>query len=445
MKLGLIAMSGTRAYNKELTELGLTLPGFVERNKVVASIPSLGLLTIAGMTPADIDIEYIEVPNLAAVDGLPGEYDVVGISSFTAKINDAYQLADRYRKEGVQVILGGLHVTAMPDEAMQHADSVVLGEAELVWPALIDDLKKGQMKPVYDAKGQQFDLAFSPMPRYDLLDVDQYNRITVQTQRGCPFKCEFCASSIVISPTFKVKPVDNVIAEIRHIKQFWPHPFIEFADDNTFANKKHGKKLLRALAGEKIRWFTESDISIAEDEELLQLMRDSGCAQVLIGLESPTAVGLSGVETKTNWKQKQADRYLEAIDRIQSHGITVNGCFVLGLDGTGVDSFDNVFKFVQDSGLFEVQITVQTAFPGTPLYKRLQESGRLIKEGAWDTCTLFDVNYIPDKMSVTDLETNFRKLAERLYSEECTNGRRDRFKERFRQLVAQEHAQSRNH
>src|SRR6185503_13073532 len=186
----------------------------------------------------------------------------------------------------------------------------------------------GALKPIYDARGANYTFANSPMPRFDLLEIGRYNRLTVQTQRGCPFRCEFCAASIRISPTYKVKPVAKVMAEIRRIKEIWPRPFIEFADDNTFVNKRHGRELVRALAKEHVRWFTETDISVAEDEELLGLMHDSGCAQVLIGLESPSRAGLEGLEQKTNWKAKQRTKYLRAIDRIQRQGITVNGCFI---------------------------------------------------------------------------------------------------------------------
>jgi len=427
MRLALIAMSGLRAHNEELTRLGLTLPGFVQRNKTIASLPSLGLLTLAGMTPPDIELAYFEIEDLASFEGLPGDFDAVAISSFTAQIKQAYELADRFRSAGTRVILGGLHVTARPDEALQHADSIIIGEGEPFWPKLVEDLKNGRLQPVYDSRATPFDLAESPMPRYELLDPERYNRLTVQTQRGCPFDCEFCASSIRLSPLFRVKPVEKVIAEIRRIKEIWPTPFIEFADDNTFANKKHGKKLARALIAENVPWFTETDISVARDKELLALMRDSGCAQVLIGLESPSRSGLTGIEQKADWKAGQLDFYREAIARIQSYGITVNGCFVLGLDGTGPESFREVFDFVKDSGLYEVQVTIQTAFPGTPLYDRLQQSGRLIDETAWELCTLFDVNFRPDGMTAKELEDNFLWLVKELYSEEATTARRAKF------------------
>jgi len=433
MRLGLIAMSGVRAHNEELTRMGLTLPGFVERNKKIASLPSLGLLTLAGLTPSAIDVDYIEVEDITEQEGVPGEYDVVAISSFSAQIREAYALADRYRALGSKVILGGLHVTACPDEAQQHADCVVIGEGEPVWPTIMHDLLHDRLKPRYDARGDTFDLARAPMPRFDLLDHDRYNRITVQTARGCPFDCEFCAASIRLSPKYRVKPVEKVIAEIRQIKSNWPKPFIEFADDNSFVNRNHSKKLLRALAREDIRWFTESDLSIARDDELLGLMRDSGCAQVLIGFESPSAETLHGVEIKNDWKARQYDQYMSAIERIQGHGISVNGCFVLGLDGTGVNSFQAVRDFVAESGLHDVQVTVQTAFPNTPLYQRLKASDRIIHDQAWELCTLFDVNFIPDRMSVEELETNFRWLISELYSREETQRRKSYFFQQLRE------------
>ncbi len=434
MHIALIAMSGVRAASPELNAVGLTMPGFVERSKVIASLPSLSLLTLAGMTPDRIEVSYHEVADLRQLDQLP-QCDVAAIASFSAQIKDAYELSDRYRTLGVRTVLGGLHVTARPDEAAQHADAVVIGEGEIGWPMLLADLEAGRLKKRYATDGRSFSLADGPMPRFDLLDMDRYNRITVQTQRGCPWRCEFCAASIRLTPLYKMKPVDRVIAEIREIKRLWPKPFIEFADDNSFVHRRHSKQLLREVAAEDIRWFTESDVSIADDPELLALMREAGCAEVLIGLESPRAGGLNGVELRRNWKHGRVGHYLEAIERIQSHGIAVNGCFVLGLDGDGPEIFDAVYDFVQASGQFDVQITVLTAFPGTPMYDRLLADGRLLEPEAWERCTMFDVNFRPAQMSPGELQHNLVALGRRLYTDDERVRRRSAFHEHRRSFL----------
>ncbi|MHC4946336.1 MAG: B12-binding domain-containing radical SAM protein [Planctomycetota bacterium] len=434
MKLGLIAMSGMRAEDSELTRLGLTLPGFINRSRIIASLPSLGLLTLAGMTPEAIQLDYVEVPDIRDLKGLPGEYDAVAISSYTAQIKDAYELARRYRARKIAVIMGGLHVTMLPEEAMKHADCVVLGEGECAWPQVCRDLLDGKLRKIYDVRNQSFDLADSSLPKYELLDPAKYNRLTVQTHRGCPFRCEFCAASIRISPRYKIKPIAKVITEIRRIKEIWQKPFIELADDNSSANKAHFKRLVKALTPERVRWFTEADISVADDDELLSMMRDSGCAQILIGLESPNTGGLEGLELKANWKARQARRYLDAIAKIQGHGISVDGCFILGLDGTGPECFQDVLDFVHESGLYEVQITVATPFPGTPFYDRLKRAGRIIKDGAWERCTLFDVNFVPENMTPAELEAGFRNLGQKLYGDKETRLRREKFKLQLREV-----------
>lgn len=432
-RIGFIAMSGVRAHNAELTQLGLTLPGFVDRNRIIASLPSLGLLTLAGLTPRKFDVEYHEIADLRKLSELPTDFDLVALSTFTAQFYEACDVADYYRSRGVPVVMGGITASSLPEQTKEFCTSVVLGEGEPLWPEVLRDFENGGLKPFYaQSPSGQFDLRDAPMPRFDLLDPDKYNRITVQTSRGCPHKCEFCASSILLTSRYKVKPVEKVIAEIREIKKIWPRPFIEFADDNSFVHREHYKRLLRELAKEKLRWFTEADVRVADDGELLGLMRDSGCQQVLIGLESPRGASLDGVELKTNWKAHQQEYYRDAIAKIQSYGITVNGCFILGLDGDTPEVFDDVLAFVRDSGLYEVQITFLTAFPGTPLYARLKQEGRIIRDKAWELCTLFDINFIPRNMTVGDLQAGFLKLAKHLYSAEETQTRRRRFKRMLR-------------
>ncbi len=327
--------------------------------------------------------------------------------------------------------MGGITVSSLREEAKEHCTSVIIGEGELLWPELLADFERGALKPFY-VTNREFDLADAPMPRFDLLDPAKYNRLTVQTSRGCPHKCEFCASSILLTSRYKLKPVEKVIAEIREIKKIWSKPFIEFADDNSFIHREHYKKLLRELAKEKVRWFTEADVRVAGDDELVALIRDAGCQQILIGLESPRRASLSGIEMKSNWKSQQHDFYKEAIAKIQSYGITVNGCFILGLDGDTPDVFGDVLDFVHDSALYEVQITFMTAFPGTPLYARLKNEGRILRDRAWELCTLFDINFQPKNMSFAELQSGFLGLAKQLYSAEETKIRRANFKRMLR-------------
>ena len=430
MKIGLIAMSGIRACDAELLRMGLTLPGFVERSRQIASLPSLGLLTLGGMTPPRHTQEYVEVADLAAAreaGAVPAGYDLAAISSFSAQIGEAYALADQLRAEGTKVVLGGLHVTARPQEAALHADAVVIGEGESVWCQLLQDAEAGRLEQFYDGKGG-FDLAAAPLPAYELLEIGKYNRLTVQTSRGCPWRCDFCASSVLISPCYKQKPAAAVLAEVDRICAMWARPFLEFADDNTFVDRGYWHDLLPELARRGVRWFTETDVSVARDEELLRLMREAGCAQVLIGLESPTREALDGLEGNVNWKWRRWGEYRQAIAAIQEHGISVNGCFVVGLDGHGPEVFDQIFEFVRESGLHEVQVTLPTPFPGTPLYKRLEAEGRLLEPEAWEKCTLFDVNFTPARMSAKELAEGFRGLVKRLYGENFTRERRERFR-----------------
>jgi radical SAM superfamily enzyme YgiQ (UPF0313 family) len=410
--------------------LGMTLPGFVERSKVIASLPSLGLLTLAGMTPHQHDCVYFEIEDVRAMGDLPEGLDLVAISSFSAQIGEAYELADRFRERCVPVVMGGLHVTALPQEAGRHADAVVIGEGESCWEQVLDDADRGRLQQVYRSDGA-FDLGQTRMPAYELLDINRYNRLTVQTSRGCPFRCEFCASSVLLTSGYKQKPVRMVLDEIDHIRSVWRRPFIEFADDNALVNKRYWKELLTELRQLRVRWFAETDLSVYEDDELLSLMRDSGCAQVLIGFESPVETGLDGLELKANWKAKSWPKYVEAVRRIQAHGVRVTGCFVLGLDGHTPEVFDAVYEFARRTELFDVQITLLTPFPGTPLHERLQREGRLLDPTAWETCTLFDVNYRPQPMTVDELREGFHQLAVRLYSDEETHWRKENFNRKF--------------
>ncbi len=426
MKIGFLAMSGIRVHDPGLMELGLTLPGFVERGRAIASLPSLGLLYLAACTPDGHELRYFE-----ADTSVPPELfscDLVAISTFTAQVREAYAIADRLREHGVKVAMGGLHVSVLPDEALQHADYVVCGEGENVWADVVRAAGCREQPRVFPSSDYApVDTASLPVPRYDLLAGRSYNRYTVQATRGCPWRCDFCASSVMLQRPYRKRPTSHVVRDIRAITAVQPGAFVEFADDNTFVDKTWGKELCRALLPLGVKWFTETDVTVADDPELLDLMCEAGCRQVLVGLESPTPGALAGIEQKADIKSRWAARYRTAIRQIQSRGITVNACFILGLDGHTAAVFDDVRRFAEEAAPFDVQITVLTPFPGTPLYERLLAEGRILEPEAWHLCTLFDVNFRPAGMTPDELRDGIYELSRHLYSAEATKHRRREF------------------
>lgn len=433
MKIGFLAMSGIRAHDKKLLELGLTLPGFVERSKAIASLPSLGLLYLAACTPDGHDLHYFEAESSSTDLPELTSCDLVAISTFSAQIFEAYEIADHLRRHGVKVAMGGLHVSVLLDEALLHADYVVVGEGENTWPTVVRAAMNGDTGRIFRASDfAPIDMAELPVPRYDLLGDRPYNRYTVQATRGCPWRCDFCASGgVMLQTPYRRRSVEHVVRDIQAILKLHPSAFIEFADDNTFVDKSWGKALCRALIPLKIKWFTETDITVADDSELLELMRLSGCRQVLIGLESPTASALAGVEKRADIKTQWVSRYASAVREIQSHGVTVNTCFILGLDGHTPTIFEEVLRFAEEVKPFDVQITLLTPFPGTALYERLRGEGRILHADAWNLCTLFDVNFCPSGMTPEELRAGIYWLSERLYSADATRRRRKEFFSQF--------------
>lgn len=425
-------MSGVRVYNQKLLELGLTLPGFVERSKVIASLPSLGLLTLASHTPDNWDVVYKEFDNYTEQDLqeiINEKPNVIAFSSLTARINETYSLATQFKNLGITVVIGGLHVTAMPNEAMQFADSIIQGEGELIWNTLLQDFEGNNLKPLYSSltnSNYNFHLNEAKVPRYELLDISKYNRLTIQTTRGCPLHCNFCASSRTIS-SYKKKPIELIEKELNKIFEVWNRPFIELADDNTFIDKVWSKQLLNLFSNYKMKWFTETDVSVAYDDELLEKLAKSNCVQILIGFETSTAKGLKYLD-KANWKYKQFDNYYKAIEKIQSYGISVNGCFILGFDTDTLETFDETEKFIKQSNLSEVQLTMLTPFPNTELYHQLKKEKRLLQENYWDKCTLFDATFTPKNFTVTEFENHFQNLMSSIYSDINVKERKSKFK-----------------
>jgi radical SAM superfamily enzyme YgiQ (UPF0313 family) len=414
-----VPFTGFRVREAEMRELGMSLPGLRQRAGAVAQLPALGLLTLAGMTPPAWSCSYRETAGdgAALAEELAQQRpDLVAVSALTASVDEAYRFSAVLRRAGVHVVLGGLHATACPEEAQRHVDAVVVGEGEPVWPQILADAAAGNLRPLYRATAA-FDLAESPVPRFDLLGRRPRPRWTVQTQRGCPLACEFCGASRLLG-SFREKPAAQVRRELAALADITAEPLLELADDNTFAGSRPIEPLLEALADSGARYFTEADWRLGEHPALLARLAPSGCVQVLVGIESLVHQAPGSGAKVAPWPRVRA-----AVQAIQEAGVAVIGCFIAGCDGETPQTLERLAEFILDTPLADVQVTLQTPFPGTALHRRLERAGRLLPERGWSAYTLFDVTYRPDAMSVAEMEAGFRTLVRRVFTDDASRRR----------------------
>ncbi|APZ92020.1 B12-binding domain-containing radical SAM protein [Fuerstiella marisgermanici] len=429
-----VPLTGFRVREPEMRRLGMSLPGLTSRAAALAELPALGMLTLAGLTPKPWSCSYhgVQTYTEKVVQQITDEQpDLVAISALTASVEEAYILSDRVRAAGVQVVMGGLHVSACPEEAETHCDAVIVGRGERVWHQVLQDTLGGQLQRRYTSEGNLPPLW--PMPRFELLG-HRPPRFTLQTQTGCPFSCDFCGSSRLLGRFFE-KPIENIREELAIIAQITPRPMIELADDNTFAGSRNVQPLFNAFSAVNARWFTEADWRIGECADVLRGLAASGCVQVLVGIES-LVFRYPGMGKK----QAELDRIMNAVTAIQDAGVAVNGCFIAGAEGETPESLDRLTDFLLRSPLAEVQVTLQTPFPGTALHRSLADQGRLLEDRGWSAYSLFDVTYRPDRMSVAELESGFRNVLKRVFSEHATKRRNDirrRIMRRARSLRSQ--------
>ena len=418
--IAFVSMSGFRVHERELLEYGMTLPGFSDRARALAELPALGLLTLAGMLPDDWTCSY-RAPLFVDENLVEQIHDerpaLVAISALTASIEEAYRLSDALRGRGVTTVLGGLHVSVCPEEARRQADAIVIGEGEAGFQQLLEDFARDSLVHEYGGGRSLPDAAPQwPLPRFDLLG--QVSRYTLQTQRGCPLACDFCAASRLLG-RFREKPIEHIQVELAAIRDLDPDPLIELADDNTFAGMRDFPAFLDAFRKAGVRWFTESDWRIGERPELLRDIAAAGCVQVLVGIES-MVFRYPGMGRK----QAELDHIMQSVEAIQEAGIAVNGCFIIGADGETRDSLDRLTEFLLTAPFAEVQLTIQTPFPGTELRRRLVREKRLLSERGWPYYSLFEVTYRPDRMTVEELEQGFREIATHVYGPAPTRRRR---------------------
>jgi len=371
----------------------------------------VNLPLLAALTPPGHTVTIVE--EVFAADDMNQDVDLVGITVLTELALRAYHIADAYRRKGVKVVMGGIHPTVLPEEALQHADAVVVGEAEGTWPQLVSDAAAGRMQKIYRAD-KKTDLKGLPKPRRDLLSKSKYQGGTripvgVETSRGCPYDCEFCCIGQTLGHQYRVRPVQEVIAEIEAIDS--PHLF--FCDDALGLNRKVAKELFTAMIPLRRRWLAQGTVSLAEDPELLRLMQRSGCLGLLIGFES---VQKSTQNEVKKIKNLRVD-FQEAMHRFHGEGFGILGSFVFGFDYENKDVFDQTLEFIMKCHVDVVQLRILTPYPGTRLYNRLLSEDRLLARDWWlhgyPPDTLF---FQPKGMSADQLVSGYAHFNRQVYS-----------------------------
>jgi len=352
-------------------KLELIVPATQESflNQKKALCPPLGLAMVAALTPPEVEVSLTD-ENVTVID-FQKEIDLVGITVLTITAKRAYEIADTFRAIGVKVILGGSHPTALPKEAIQHADAIVIGEAEGVWANVIKDFNAKKLQRIY-SHHEQPSLLNLPIPRRDLFaNGAYYFRNTISTTRGCPYACSFCSVTSFFGHSYRCRPVEEILKEIEtmdHNKLIW------FIDDNIVGNLKFAKELFRALIPYKLKWASQASVTIAKDDELLRLAAASGCVILLIGFETLSPANLAAMGKKVN----AVDKYESVIKKIHSHGIAIHGFFILGLDEDNEDVFEHTLRFAQKMRLESAQFAWPVPYPGTVLCESLDKTGRII-------------------------------------------------------------------
>ena len=366
----------------------------------------LTLTTLAALVPADLDasIELFDEGIHDVPDRL--DADLVGLTVITGTAPRAYELAAQYRRQNIKVVLGGPHVTLVPDEARLHADAICVGYAEDTWPQLLRDFTAGILQPVY-RQAADLSLADRPFPRRELLDKRYFlTQAVFEATRGCAHDCEFCVVPTAWGRKQLQRPVDWVVEDIRRVGQ----KRILFIDLNLVSDPQYARELFSALVPLKLRWFGLSTVLIAHDRELMALMARSGCRGLLLGLESVTPGSLGDAKKRFN----ASVDYKSLIGDLHDLDIAVQGCFVFGLDHDTTKVFDTTVDFAIDAGIDLPRFAIVTPFPGTPLHTRLEKEGRILTRD-WSLYDGQHVVFQPKQMSVSELNSGHERAWKRVY------------------------------
>jgi radical SAM superfamily enzyme YgiQ (UPF0313 family) len=367
----------------------------------------LTLTTLAALIPEELGAEIQLIDE--GIQDIPDDLgaDLIGMTVITGTARRAYELSDGFRKQGIPVVLGGPHVTLVPDEAMRHADAVCVGYAEESWPELLRDFNRGVMKPGY-YQSPTLSLENLPFARRDLFDKRLFlTQAVFEATRSCAHDCEFCVAPAAWGRVQYQKPIDWVIEDIRRVGQ----KKILFIDLNLVSDTDYAKQLFRALVPLKVKWYGLSTVLIAHDPELMELMAESGCKGLLLGLE--TVSGGSLREAKKHFNASVS--YKRLIGDLHHLGIAIQGCFVFGLDHDTPDVFDATVEFAVDAGIDLPRFAVLTPFPGTPLHRRLEAAGRILTRN-WELYDGQHVVFQPKHMSVRELNTGHERAWKQAYA-----------------------------
>jgi radical SAM superfamily enzyme YgiQ (UPF0313 family) len=367
----------------------------------------LTLTTLAALAPPDLDIEFALYDE--GIADIPPDLDVdlVGLTVITGSSVRAYELARHYRERGIAVVLGGPHVTLMPQEAQQHADAICVGYAEETWPQLLRDFEHGRMQPRYD-QGHGFALTNLPFPRRELLDKSHYlTQAVFEATRACAHDCEFCVVPTAWGRRQFQKPVGHVVEDIR---RFGKRRII-FIDLNLISDRAYAAELFTALITLNIRWFGLATSLIGRDRALMELAARSGCAGLLIGFESICDSSLGDIRKRFN----DPALYRSLISDLHGLGISIQGCFVFGHDHDTTDVFDETVQFCVDTGIDLPRFAILTPFPGTPLHQRLDREGRILTKN-WELYDGQHVVFRPAGMTPHELQQGHEQAWRDVYS-----------------------------
>lgn len=380
---------------------------------------ALTLPYLRALTPPGHDVETID--ELFYDIDLHGEYDLVGITAMGPQIKRAYDLADHFRSRGTRVVLGGTWVTLTVDESLRHADAVVAGEAEETWPMLLADFAEGRNRGVYRAERwhslvslPRIDYTTLPLLKYDAFKASWLYRMyfhwPIVFSRGCPHPCEYCAVQTYYQRSYRTRPVDDVIDDIRTVKRLGADRLL-FLDDNPIARPDEAKALFRAMIPLRMKWASQSTINIARDPELLDLAARSGCVSLSIGLESINEASLASVGKGFNLPH----RFARDLAAIRAKGIQVIALLIVGLDGDTTDTFARSLRFLIDNKISFLKLFTPCPYPGTAFHERMAREGRILVDD-WGRYDYGSPLIRPAHMTAEDMVEGFRYVYQGFYS-----------------------------